>query len=363
MTTKNILRTFGLVLLVAALALGQSSTSSNWTTTTLSTAISVTPGSALDITQVLVGTACSNVPFFTVGYAQGGQGQPTSAQANFLYVDRELMRVSGSTASPTTSSCLVPVQRGVQGTRRQAHVSGATVWIGPASWFLSPPGAVSTLVGACPSAGLSHYPMINVVDGSFVSCDGIGNYAVATDSYFYVPPGNCTFVPTTLTQTSTYTYVGASNFFVLNSTTNGATGTDTLTCNIQLPTVRSFGGKAASIWDITALLGSQTLAPSAVGTVTLGSVTYPAAATSETASTVTPVQLGGTVTTVSPTAITSVTTAGAFLSIKTTFASAASVNTDRQILQYTLPLTNGSVSVMTVNTPGLIVHYTPPPVY
>lgn len=128
-----------------------------------------------------------------------------------------------------------------------------------------------------------------------------------------------------------------------------------MTCNL-LPFTGVNTSQGAYLQDITTFVGSQTQAPTSVGTATLGSITYPAVSTTETPSTVAPVALGGTVTTVSPTAITTVTTAGSFLTIQSTFSNLINLSTDLQTLQYTLPFGNTTTTAMTLNSPGLLLH-------
>jgi hypothetical protein len=190
--------------------------------------------------------------------------------------------------------------------------------------------------------------------GTIFDCIG-GRWGGRADKMFFVEPTACTFAPTTLTTTNTYSPIGASNVFVLNGTSNAAAGTNTLVCNIQIPT--SIQSNGAVITDIVLAVGSQTTAPTSIGTATLGSITFPTPATSETASTVTPIAFGGTLTTTSPTAITTVTTAGAFLTMKVALGTPAALSTDLQMLQLTVPFVQSAASAMTINTPGLFVHY------
>lgn len=273
-----------------------------------------------------------------------GISAPTTlAVGTRLMIDQEIMDVKA------ISSLNVTVGR--VPSRNAAHVSGAIVYAGAPNLFYS----VDPPLGACTLTSTFVTPWINNTNGNIWNCNAAGRWQRRADFEFYVPPTQCTFFPTTLTQTSTYPFVGASNVFVLNSTTNAATGTLTLSCNILVPS-RVTATRGAVITDVTLFVGSQTTAPSALGTATLATITFPAAATTETASTVTPVTIGGTVTTVSPTQLTTVTTAGAFLTTKHTFSTAVDLSTDLRILQFTLPFTNGSAAAMTINTPGLIVH-------
>lgn len=148
------------------------------------------------------------------------------------------------------------------------------------------------------------------------------------------------------------TYLGTSGHVVMQGTSNAAAGTQTLSCSINLPT-------GAQLIDINLFIGSQTTAPTSVGTATLGTVTFPAAATTETASTEAPVTIGGTVTTTTPTALTTVTTAGRFLTVKHVFSTAVTV-ADRQQLAYQFPILQSAAAAMVLNTPGLLVHYFAP---
>ncbi len=298
---------------------------------------------SLNTTTLSAAITSTQVRVITVASATGFTAGTTS-----LYVDRELMAIQA------VSGTTITVRRGMGGTKASTHASGAAVYAGLTHYFSSTDRA-----GSCTAASEAVLPVINVANGRIWQCSAASRWSLGHDSAFYVPPSQCTFAPTTLTTTNTYPQIGASTVFVLNGTTNAATGTLTLTCNILLPT-RVSTLKGAVLTDIHVPMGSQTTAPSAVGTATMGTITFPAAATGGTASTVTPVAVGGTITTVSPTAITSVTTAGAFLTIKSTPATAVDFSTDLTILQYTLPFTNGSLAAMTLNTPGLIVHYTAP---
>lgn len=276
---------------------------------------------------------------------------PNGSQRTILYIDGAAYAVN------SISGLTVAVTPGVYGTQgAQAHLSGATVYVGIErdAYFKS-----YIQQGACTATNIPILPFVYLPKGQAVTCvpvtTGLAGRFGAMKS-FYVPPTQCTFAPTTLTQTTTFPQIGASNVMVVNSVTNAAAGTDTMTCNIWVPTNVSLG-EGSFIVDVTAMVGSQTVAPTSVGTVTLGTISFPAAATVETPSTVTPVALGGTLTTTSPTAITTVTTAGSFLSIKTTPGTAIRLDNSLQLIQYTLPLLQSAASAMTVNSPGLIVHY------
>lgn len=335
-----------LLVLSAFAAFGQAAT----TSTTLSTAISA-----------------NSTAQWCLGAATGVVLPSASANGSYLFIDREAAQV---TAAGSSATCF-KVARGRLGTSGSvAHAATSKVWVGSAAVSSGDPSRpftggpfISTLpTGACTAAAQYTLPLIytgqatgGAFPGSVIDCVG-GRWGSEEVGEFYVSPANCTFAPTTLTTTNTLIQVGASAVYVLNGTSNAAAGTNTLTCNILPPTsVRALQG--AVITDITGFYGSQTTAPTSIGTATLGSITFPTAATSETPSTVTPVTFGGTLTTTTPTAITTVTTAGSFLTIKTALGTPVPLSTDLTMLVYKLPFAQSAASAMTVNTPGLVVHY------
>lgn len=243
---------------------------------------------------------------------------------------------------------------------KAAHVSGALVWIGAAVGTPNQAASFQNFnpAGACTAANTLFTPWINIQTGQLAFCNvTTGNWVQAALRSFHVPLTNCTFAPTTLTTTNIFTQVGASNVAVVQGTSNAAAGTNTLTCTF-LPPTNPVTGMAGVLLDITLFFGSQTTAPTSLGTSTLGTITFPAAiAGSETASVVTPVAAGGTVTTVSPSNFSTVTTAGAFLTMKHTYATLVQFGTDLQLFQYTMPFLQSAAAAMVINTPGLIVHY------
>ncbi len=75
----------------------------------------------------------------------------------------------------------------------------------------------------------------------------------------------------------------------------------------------------------------------------------------------TPVAAGSTVTQLGPTTtVATVTTAGAFLTFKYTYATAVQASTDLQTYRFTVPYLQSAAAAMTLNWPGFFVHYTTP---
>lgn len=262
-----------------------------------------------------------------------------------IYIDNELMPIS---ALYNGTSLTVPVTR--LSLKKSAHITGAIVMGGRENWFQT-----YDPFGSCTASGVFASPWININTGARFKCLG-GQWG--KEGMFRVPPTSCTFAPTTLTTTNTYVQIGASNALVLNGVSNAAAGTQTLVCDFVPPTEVTTG-RGAVLYEIVSTLGSQVVAPTSLGTSTLGTVTFPTpVATTQTASVVTPVAAGSTVTTVGPTTtVLTVTTAGAFLTFSHSYAAPVDLNTDLQSLHFTFPILQSAASAMTLNTTGLFVHY------
>jgi hypothetical protein len=177
-----------------------------------------------------------------------------------------------------------------------------------------------------------------------------------TDGSVFISPATCWFFPTTATATTTLTTLGASNVPVLNTTTNSAAGSVTLQCPIRVPD-RLTLGKGATINDVTVFYGIQTSAATSINGAAISSITFPTPGATETPSTVTPAAIPGSVTQSTTTGNLAITTAGAFYSSKLTLGTPFNMSTDEQVLYVTLVFNNTATSVLTVNTPGVIVHY------
>ena len=318
-----------------------------WTTTTLASAITSANTTSINI------VSNTNVLYYTTS-APTGPGGPAAAQSTYLYVDQELMAVNSTPILQAAGNYRVEVRRGIQGTAAAVHLAAATVYVGQPSWFIT-----ARPYGVAPALAAPTSFLINVRDGTFWGVDAARRWKRVVDAVYFVPAKECAFIPTTLTETTTFPVagLGTARIPVINSVTNAAAGTDTLTCFFSIPGQRSSGGKGITILDIVALVGSQTVAPTGAAVATLASITFATPATGALANTVTPVSIGGTVTNLVPTALTAVTTAGAFVPVKSTFAPAVTVESDRQVLVYSLLLTQSAASAMTVNSPGLLVHY------
>lgn len=352
-TMKKLFATFSLLLAFAGLSFGQMNTLSS---TTLSTALT---NNYKNTVVVLASTTNITAPGNQV--AQGGVGSPASPYSlTLLYIDREMMRVNA--LGPVSGQ--VFVERGYNGTRITTHAANATVYFGPPAFFSSLPYQG----GSCTASTLTVLPLINYNTGDQWTCptagpntglwtrQALGDSLTVSDGYFWVEPSSCWFINTTYTGTPAFLVLGASNVFVLNQTTNSAAGTETLTCNISLPT-RLATNRGVTIKDIVTVYGVQTTALTSVGTPTLSTITLPAPAATETASTVTPVAVTGTFTNHTVTSGLGTTTAGSFWTVKSTLATPFALTSDLTQLVFAIPFASTTTGVLTINTPGLMVHY------
>lgn len=237
-----------------------------------------------------------------------------------------------------------------------ASVQGQNLYV------CAPYSSTWTLVGV-PSGSVSGLAASATTDTTNASNITSGTLSQArlsivnTDNAMFIEPSTCWFFPTTVTTTTTLITLGASNVPVLNSTTNSAAGSLTLQCYIPIA-ARITAGKGVTINDVTVMYGLQTSAATSINGAAVSTITFPTAAATETPSTVTPVAIPGSVTQSSTTGNLAVTTAGAFYTSKLTLATPFNVSTDLQALLVTLVFNNTATSVLTVNTPGLMVHYT-----
>lgn len=170
-----------LLLGLAASAFGQTAL----TQTTLSVAVAGnsvyfgngTPGidtsvTLASVTNVVAPSNASNLQGNLYTSSQGGQF------ASEIWVDGELMGV----ISVNTTSKVVGVIRGIEGTSAQDHASGQMVLLGP-------PGAFQKYdpKGACTSTAILFTPWVNVSNGNQWLCSsitkswvpGFGNYSIS----------------------------------------------------------------------------------------------------------------------------------------------------------------------------------------
>lgn len=111
----------------------------------------------------------ANTRAFNVASATGivapNFGSANSAIGNqtVLYVDHEAMFVTG------INGTYVTVTRGFNGTFSTAHISGATVYVGPPSYL-----STYDRFGACTSTNELVLPVVNTMDGHVFTCATTG---------------------------------------------------------------------------------------------------------------------------------------------------------------------------------------------
>ena len=362
--------------LSAVAAFGQATT----TQTTFSSAVTTT-ADAISLTSC-TGTVAPS--------------QPT-VQASFIVADMEAMRILSVITGTIGGSgaCTLNVRRGMLGSRRQAHGVLANVYIaqaavgsgGTANPYTNGALAGSDPSGACVSASQYSLPVIAQGTWRVWTCPSSGPmsgyWAVVydpqsqfqfTDAVQWVPAtAACnSSVSGNSTGTNGLTVVGASNVPVIQAQTS-STGTNThyYTCSIPIPTrTRSAPASGVAISDIhfvygvqTTALGTQvnTLASGTLNsTIVFGKVTLPAAAASETATTVAPARADSGTLVITPAVAsfnTGTTTAGAFYTAKFAPATPVAMNTDLTIYTFTVALLNTATSATITNSLGLYVHY------
>lgn len=133
------------------------------TTTTLSNQVGAAAG--------VSGTSCFNVASAT-GISAPAFNSPNVPTGNIsqLYVDKELMQVY------SVSGTYVCALRGYGTTVAKAHVSGATVYVGPPAYFSN-----NDQSGYCLATQLQQVPVINATSGHIYSCGTNNQWAQVLD--------------------------------------------------------------------------------------------------------------------------------------------------------------------------------------
>lgn len=86
----------------------------------------------------------------------------TFAVGQFLYVDREMMRITSITRTP-----IIDVQRGVNGTRADLHANATLLWSGPSNYFYD-----NEVAGPCTATNETALPHIVRMTGNVYDCKG-----------------------------------------------------------------------------------------------------------------------------------------------------------------------------------------------
>lgn len=127
-------------------------------------------------------TAVSSTTANTVSISSATCTSCTFGSGTWLYVDQELMIVTGQYVSGTTN---IPVLRGQRNTYPSFHTTTAVVWVGPPGRFrVTDPvplggGTNTGSIGACNKTQIGWYPWINISNGYRWLCDNGQNAVTA----------------------------------------------------------------------------------------------------------------------------------------------------------------------------------------
>lgn len=360
--TKSLIRS--LVTTLAILALSVSAFAQTYTlnSTTLSAAVAAT-----DTTVAL--TSASAATGSSFGGVAAGQG---------LYVDQEYMLITAVSGTTATVQ-----RRNNRTTPATTHASGQTVYIGTPAAFMR----VDPTTGVCATASQGD-PWINIDKGLIWRCLG-SQWMNVVDAFVFVGPGNCFGTTTTGTLTTpaavtnvniyANTWTGLINSSatapgtpVIQVATTNAAGAaiNTVSCAVPLPT-RGNPSRGVYVADATWVYGLQQTAANATqvateasgllnGVLAFGKIVIPAAAASETPSTVAQARwdAGTMVLTPAKAAFNSgITTTGAFVSQKIAPATPVAMTTDATAYYVNFTVLHTTTSASTLQVAGVLIHY------
>lgn len=295
-----------------------------------------------------------------------------------FFIDLEYMT---ALSTPTgTTNVYVPVQRGNQANSvPQAHSSAQTVWLALTPNKSVVPGANGFGFGSsfndygpCTRTAITYLPHIWPNRGEIIDCDATtGRWTPYSQTYtLAVPAGNCGWSTTGTWDTQVAvatggpnlqgtTTIGASGIPVTQiKTTSAGASVNTLTCLVPIDTFQPLVNKGVTIKSADVVYGVATTTLTSISGGAFSTITLPAPGASQTASTVTPVAVGGSVTTSSTTGNMAATTAGAFKVSRLTPATPINLTTDMQYLIVSENFNQSASAAQVVNTPGILIHYT-----
>jgi len=328
------------------------------TTTTLSAALA---GGRNAPNVMYVASATS---FFAPGVAesQGGVGSPLNPPVLTLaLIDRELVRVN------RINSTTISIERGWGGTSAAGHASGATVYVGPASYFPQ-----ADPVGTCTAGTLAVLPYLSYRSGTIWTCPASGPNASVwtksgtadtftfTDGEVFISPAACAITPTTtaFATGSPAMIVAAAGNPVLRATSDTTAGTFAVVCPIAIPT-RLTATKGVTLTSVSLLYGVQTTNLASVAAATINSVVYPASTAAGAAATGTVVTTAGGTLTATPTTLQlTITTSGTCFNERITLGTPLSLSTDNKLITVAQTFTLAGTAATTLQICGVIARYT-----
>lgn len=294
---------------------------------------------------------------FVINVSPGPLVCPNSGVTD--WVNQTQMTLNASTTYLLVYNCPLAqlyVKTGVTG----PGVSGTSVGVPTTLLFAdSQRGEVSIATIVCGTTNCG-----NTSNGSITDNRVAGIFPVVAD-YVYDALPNCF-------EAASANAGSGDGTFVLNGSSPGmvalkgilsasGAGTNLFTCNINIPTHTTSGHGVVQVLDITWIVSTVTTQPTSITTVAFKSNTAPAAASSETASSATMVDLTGGGTTLLPTssqfAALSPSTAGQLFSIKETFTANPALNADITQNTASIGFAQSAASAQTVLLSGVKVHY------
>lgn len=296
-----------------------------------------------------------------------------------LYIDLEYMTVL---AEPTgTTNSYVQVSRGnlSQSGPPTSHANAQTIWLALRPQDSVVPGSNGFSFGSefgdygpCTRTSITYLPHFWPSRGEVIDCDATVGRWVPYQQIFTlaVGPGNCEWSTTGTYDVQVAVAVGGPNLqgaLPLGAsgvpvkqvkTTSAGASVNTLTCIIPVNTFQPLINKGITVKFADVLYGVATTTLTSISGGAFSTITFPAPGASQTASTVTPVAVGGSVTTSSTTGNMAATTAGAFKVSRLTPATPINLTTDQQYLLVSENFNQSASAAQVVNSPGLLLHYT-----
>lgn len=293
-----------------------------------------------------------------------------------LYIDLEYMTVL---ATPAVGQTYVSVARGLNGTLNAAHANAQTVWEALTPALSVVPGANGFAFGGafgdygpCVRTTQIYLPHIWPARGEIIDCDATTLFWTPYEKTFTfaVGPGDCAWGTTGTYDVQVAVATGGPNlqgFLDLGASfipanqikvTNGGASVNTLSCIIPINTFQPLINKGITIKYADVLYGVATTTLTSISGGAFSTIAFPAPGATETASTVTPVAVGGTVTTSSTTGNMAATTAGAFKVSRLTPATPINLTTDKTFLIVSENFNQSASAAQVVNSPGMLLYYT-----
>lgn len=294
-----------------------------------------------------------------------------------FYIDLEYVQVL--TAPVGTTNVYVKVARGLNATSPAAHANSQTAWLALTPDKSVVPGAngfnfgaAFTDYGPCVRSQHAYLPHIWPARAEIIDCDATTlRWAPYNQTFtLAVSASECAWSTTGTWDAQVAvatggpfllgpTAIGASLIPVNQvKTTSAGASVNTLTCIIPINVYQPLINKGITVKYADFIYGVATTTLTSISGGAFSTITVPAPGATQTASTVTPVAVGGSVTTSSTTSNLAATTAGAFRTSRLTPATPINLTTDQQFFIVSENFNQSASAAQVVNALGLLLHYT-----